>query len=265
MQKAQASIDYLIIMALLLTVALVAVVLFGFIPDYTQSIEAKQSLDFWQQSSPVGIGQAIYNREDNKIYLAFLSRTDEPLVIKGLYINGTMLSLTTVPTNGGAGANVCGVSTCNGIPGTETKESTVSEGRTITLACSSNYYISAYVSQYGKNCPSECPVNCGSCSVGASSCSVTYNNIVCGDCKFGCSKNGYMQLTCSEGSCNCNLPLLPGSYVSASTEEFSPDGSICPPGRDYYMANVSISYLSPRDNSSIFFLDPAIQLAIDCN
>jgi hypothetical protein len=90
----------------------------------------------------------------------------------------------TVPSGGGSGG---GSST--------TITQTVSENGTASLTCSSGTILS-YTSQYGSNTGGSCPVSCGTCTIGGTSCSVTYNNALCGDCNSGFAKNGDLSLTC---------------------------------------------------------------------
>lgn len=92
---------------------------------------------------------------------------------------------------------------------------TVGEGGTAVVTCPPGTTISSYTSKYGINCPSECydrcneaiigersenchPIDCGSCTIGATSCSVTYSNRACGcDPCYLTSKQGKLDVTCS--------------------------------------------------------------------
>lgn len=82
-------------------------------------------------------------------------------------------------------------------PVTYTYNQTVSENGTANLSCVSGTIVS-YTSNYGANCSSSCPVICGTCSIGSTSCSVTYTNASCGDCAYGCVKNGQLSITCGQ-------------------------------------------------------------------
>ncbi|MFA7707315.1 MAG: LamG-like jellyroll fold domain-containing protein [Candidatus Pacearchaeota archaeon] len=77
---------------------------------------------------------------------------------------------------------------------------TVSEGGTINLSCNGSSTISAYTSLYGKGtlCGNGDGINCGSCTLGSSSCSITYDNTNCGDCANGYPKPGYLLIICEE-------------------------------------------------------------------
>lgn len=79
---------------------------------------------------------------------------------------------------------------------------TVSENSTASLSCGSGKILS-YESLYGTGSGGgggSCPISCGFCTIGASSCSVTYNDANCGDCNYGYAKNGDLSVTCSNGN-----------------------------------------------------------------
>jgi len=87
------------------------------------------------------------------------------------------------------------------VPGeTNTPTGQCGEGGSVSLSCSSGTILS-YTSYYGANTSGCGPTrSCGSCSVGATSCSVTYNNSNCGDCAPGYGKNGNLTLHCGSNS-----------------------------------------------------------------
>ena len=65
---------------------------------------------------------------------------------------------------------------------------------TATVSCPAGGTISSYSSLYAVNCN---PTPCGSCSIGATSCSVTIGNSQCGDPCGGVNKFGNLSITCS--------------------------------------------------------------------
>lgn len=71
----------------------------------------------------------------------------------------------------------------------------VNESQTAHLNCSNGYVISNYTSIYAINCNA---TPCGSCVLGSSSCSVFFNNSVCGDPCQGTLKKGQLNITCSK-------------------------------------------------------------------
>jgi hypothetical protein len=71
----------------------------------------------------------------------------------------------------------------------------VSESQSASLTCSSGT-IQEFTSMYGAGCGGTCPQPCGPCTLGATSCSVAYNNDNCGDCSAGCNKPGELAITC---------------------------------------------------------------------
>lgn len=72
--------------------------------------------------------------------------------------------------------------------------SVVSEGLTAKASCPGGYGISNYSSIYGTNCN---PTDCGTCTLGETSCSVVFDNINCGDVCPGTVKQGELNISCS--------------------------------------------------------------------
>ncbi|NJD91549.1 MAG: hypothetical protein FIA91_08560, partial [Geobacter sp.] len=89
--------------------------------------------------------------------------------------------------------------------------STVSEGQTAAISCSSGT-ISAFTSTYATNCR---PTSCGSCTIGSTSCSVTFNNSNCGDPCYGTVKQGRLEATCSSPAATFSQDAQVGSNSSS--------------------------------------------------
>ncbi len=70
---------------------------------------------------------------------------------------------------------------------------TVKEGNTATASCSNGAVITSYSSLYGAG---STMISCGSCTIGAASCSVTFNNTNCTDPVVGTPKTGKLNLVC---------------------------------------------------------------------
>lgn len=70
---------------------------------------------------------------------------------------------------------------------------TVKEGNTATASCSNGAVITSYSSLYGAG---STMISCGTCTIGAASCSVTFNNTNCTDPVVGTPKTGKLNLVC---------------------------------------------------------------------
>jgi hypothetical protein len=116
-----------------------------------------------------------------------------------------------------------------------TSSVTVAEGGTASLTCAVGV-IQAWTSMYGVDTGvgSNCPASCGSCTIGASSCSVTFDNATCGDCNNGASKPGELQITCVSTVCT-NGVQDPGETdvdCGGSDCKACTDGGSCSAGSD---------------------------------
>lgn len=110
--------------------------------------------------------------------------------------------------------------------------SSVYENETATVSCSGGATISAYTSTYATNCQ---PTSCGSCILGATSCSVKFGNYNCGDPCYGTKKQGGLAATCSltspifspDAKTGTNSGSFNGSntYLSRSSGNSLPLGS----------------------------------------
>jgi hypothetical protein len=76
-----------------------------------------------------------------------------------------------------------------------TNTATVSENAAATATCTSGT-IQGWTSMYGYAGGGTCPTSCGTCTLGQTSCSVTFNNTNCGDCNSGTGKPGQIRLSC---------------------------------------------------------------------
>ncbi|MFH0927721.1 MAG: hypothetical protein V1822_04030 [Candidatus Micrarchaeota archaeon] len=113
--KAQATIEYLILAAVLLILAIIAIALFAPFPDFANSIQEKQSQDFWKnQARPFTVEDAFYDRSNGRLYLAVKSHSETPLKITELFINDTSLSLFKFSPSAfeGAGNPYCDAFNC---------------------------------------------------------------------------------------------------------------------------------------------------------
>ncbi|QOX79893.1 hypothetical protein FY034_13445 [Trichlorobacter lovleyi] len=118
--------------------------------------------------------------------------------------------------------------TLNGNDGQiNTQSVTVAENQTASLSCGAGSTITSFTSVFGAD-----PywVNCGTCEIGSSSCSVTYSNANCGDPYSGHVKQGVLSIVCN------NNAFAPGKLGQA----FNFDGTA---------QNISIPHSSLLDIS----------------
>jgi hypothetical protein len=78
--------------------------------------------------------------------------------------------------------------------GTLHSRARVAENATAIATCVGGATIVSYSSLYGAASKS---VSCGSCTIGATGCNITYNNANCGDPIAGTAKTGTLDLTCA--------------------------------------------------------------------
>jgi len=113
--RGQAVIDYLILIALVLLMAIITIALFGVFPDFGRGVQTKHAQDFWKnQARPFTINEAHYDASNGRIYLAIKSHSNKGLKIKKLYLNNTQLSLFNFsePDLEGVGRSLCDSATC---------------------------------------------------------------------------------------------------------------------------------------------------------
>lgn len=115
MKKGQIVVEYLILVALLLILALFAIALFSAFPDFAQGIQAKHSMDFWKmQAKPFTILDAFYDKSNGRVYLAIKSNSDDDLTINKLFLNGSQIALFNYSQGAsqGVGRVFCNSYTC---------------------------------------------------------------------------------------------------------------------------------------------------------
>lgn len=98
------------------------------------------------------------------------------------------------------------------------------EGQTLTLECPTGTRIASWTSLYGlgcSNCNSGDGLSCGSCTVGATSCSVWYHNDNCGDCHYGCIKQARLTLNC-ECAVAADIQISMSASISSGESEAAP-------------------------------------------
>jgi len=91
--RGQATVEYLIILAIGLTIALIGIGLYGFFPDVSQDLQNNQLQIYWrEQARPFLVEDAIYDKTNQRFYVALRSLANEEFNITGIYLNNTQLS-----------------------------------------------------------------------------------------------------------------------------------------------------------------------------
>lgn len=120
--------------------------------------------------------------------------------------DGTLLNGHTCQTEGFMDGTLACKSDCSGFYDGgcgDVREGWCNEyTRYISLTCPSGEHIVGYTSLYGEpcaNCNSGAGIPCGTCIIGATSCANYYDNTHCGDCHYGCPKQGHLKIICRPG------------------------------------------------------------------
>jgi hypothetical protein len=111
--------DYLIILAVVLVIALVVIGLSIDLPGIAQSLQNKGQLDFWHnQARPFVITDAFYRVNNSRFYLEVEVREDDTFNLTGLFINNTQVAFYEYDATAaeGVGSILCDASTCQTSP-----------------------------------------------------------------------------------------------------------------------------------------------------
>ncbi|GEM_PF-7117603 len=93
MEKGQASLEYLVILATMLILSLAVLSFLGFVPDFGISIENRHAENFWRdQARPFTIAESNYLVENRRGYLAIQNMESESLNLSSIYINGSQVA-----------------------------------------------------------------------------------------------------------------------------------------------------------------------------
>lgn len=117
-KKAQAALEYVILLAVFLIITIVALTFAGYVPNYAVNIEFRNSENFWNsQARPFLVEEANYIGQKKVAYLAVENYDAEPLVLTGIYVNGTKMSFFEYNNSypDGVGPSYCDRSPCDGI------------------------------------------------------------------------------------------------------------------------------------------------------
>ena len=99
-RRGQTSVDYILVLAVVLLIGLIALGLSGTWPDLALNSRNQQSVTFWRdQARPITIPEAYYNYRSIGINHAnfsmlFQTQIDEPLVLAGIFIDGVQRTMS---------------------------------------------------------------------------------------------------------------------------------------------------------------------------
>lgn len=92
--RGQATIEYILILAIAFVIVLIGIGLYGYLVDSGQELQNSQLRLYWsQQARPFIIEDSHYYKADHRFYLGIRSLAGEELNISGLMLNNTPLSL----------------------------------------------------------------------------------------------------------------------------------------------------------------------------
>ncbi len=119
--RAQATIEYLIVLAIATMLSLIALVFLGFFPNFSYNIEFREADVFWKdQARPFTAVDSYYQAATRRGYLALENMEPETLVIKGIFFNDTQASFYLYNTSpniiDGVGLSYCNQSSCGTSP-----------------------------------------------------------------------------------------------------------------------------------------------------
>jgi len=131
--KGQTTIDYVLVLAVVLLIALVALGLSGTWPDFALNSRNQQAVSFWRdQVRPITIPEAHYDMSDHKLYFTMQTQIDEPIVVRNMYLDTKQVSIWKYYTTGSpvvqCTSNTCytPACTCNDALNPRRRERTVS-------------------------------------------------------------------------------------------------------------------------------------------
>ena len=111
--RGQTTLDYILVLAVVLLIGLIALGLSGTWPDLALNTRNQQSVTFWRdQVRPITIPEAYYNYSltfgSGQTYAMLIqTQIDEPLVLTGIFIDGVQIAIR----NSG-GTYQCNPQTC---------------------------------------------------------------------------------------------------------------------------------------------------------
>lgn len=113
--KAQASVEYLIVLAIAIVLAIVVLAVLGFFPNFSSNIDHRAAENFWRtQARPFSAVDAYFNVQNRLTYIALENNDDETFILKSVYLNGQQAAYNVYNESGTdfKGISACGKDTC---------------------------------------------------------------------------------------------------------------------------------------------------------
>jgi hypothetical protein len=117
-KKAQAIVDYMIVLIIVLIIAMLVIIFLGFVPEFAQDIRIKHSQDFWNKHArPFSISNIYYDNDYGRLYLAITSHDDDKIILRAIKFSDTQLAYTDYLEGSyqGVGALRCPKASCQGV------------------------------------------------------------------------------------------------------------------------------------------------------
>lgn len=110
--RGQTTVDYILVLAVVLMIGLLALGLSGAWPDFALNSRNQQAATFWRdQVRPITITEAHYDMSDKKLFFTMQTQTDESLVLAGLFLDGLQMAAYAYDA-GGAHTLMCTRASC---------------------------------------------------------------------------------------------------------------------------------------------------------
>ena len=114
-KKAQISLEYIIIVGIILIIALVVAYLTNIFGTYNFNFGAGFDKKFWEElSEPIAITEAYYNEQSLRFYFSLKSKETSNLTIKKIYLDGQQFAVFSYDSSKsqGVGNLLCTQSSC---------------------------------------------------------------------------------------------------------------------------------------------------------
>jgi len=108
----QTTIDYVLVLSVVLMIGLIALGLSSAWPDFALNSRNQQAVTFWRdQARPITITEAHYDMSDNKLFFTMQTQIDERLELSGFYLDGLQMSVSAYDA-GGSHTLMCNRASC---------------------------------------------------------------------------------------------------------------------------------------------------------
>jgi hypothetical protein len=112
MLKGQSLVDFIVVLAVVLLIGLVAIELLSFWPDITLNIKENTAARFWETAKPISIIEAHYSMSNKALFLSLRTKSGEQFNLSELWANGKQLAFYRHDPEG-MGILACNQPTCN--------------------------------------------------------------------------------------------------------------------------------------------------------